>query len=743
MEAALRASERRFRAIFNQQFEFSGLLDREGRVIELSDSVFRGTGVTPEEVIGKLFLDGPWWRDLPEARARWRRQFEEALARPGPSRDEAEYRTADGAVRYALNAATALRDEEGQVEFFLVEGLDITDRKRAENALRESEERLRLTLEASHVVNWSWDAASNRTTWDERFYARYKVPLEAPRNFETWIERVHPEDRPRILSRLEQMRATPGDDKWDVEFRSLSSEGRVRWHQDLGKAQRDASGAIAGLVGIDLDITDRKKAENALRESEELLRRVSNNADVGLTRCSRDWVCLSANPAYAKIIGKPLDQIIGRPLVEVVGAETCERVRPHVERVLRGENVVFEAQLPFDGAGDRYLRVSYTPDCDAEGRVVGWVGCVTDITDRKAVEEALRLADRRKDEFLAILAHELRNPLAPIVNGVQILQSGGVDAAKTLRLHEMMARQAKHLVRLVDDLLEVSRVNQGLIELRKERIDLAQAVNDGVAASQSLIAELGHDFTISLPPELLWLDADPTRVVQVVSNLVSNACKFTEPGGHMEISARAEDGYAVVSVRDNGIGIPSNQLTHVFDLFSQIDNSLTHSKRGLGVGLALVRKLAELHGGHVEARSEGVGRGAEFVVRLPLPDQRIATSAEGAVSAEGPAKRTAAPRVLVVDDNRDVADSLCLLVETLDAKVRVAYDGQSALQIAAAFKPDVVFLDLMMPEMDGYETATRLRRLPEGREISADRADGLEFRRSTVAARWRRVSTSI
>ncbi|ARN83067.1 hybrid sensor histidine kinase/response regulator [Methylocystis bryophila] len=576
---ALRASERRRRAIFDYQFLYTTLLSPEGRIVEISDSVLRGTGVAAEDVIGEFFLDSPWLRDLPEVRARWRRQFEEALERPGASRDEVEYQTSDGAVRYALNAVTALRDDEGQVEFFLCEGLDITDRKRTENALRESEERLR---------------------------------------------------------------------------------------------------------------------------------RVSNNADVGLIRCSRDWVYLSANPAYAKITGKPLAQIIGRPLVEVVGAETCERIRPYVERALRGENVVYEAEVPFSDTGQRYLRISYTPDCDAEGRVVGWVACVTDITDRKAVEDALRLVDRRKDEFLAMLAHELRNPLAPIVNGLQILQAGGADASKTLRVYEMMARQASHLVRLVDDLLEVSRVNQGLIELRTERIDLAQAVNDGVAASQSFFAEFGHRLTISLPSESLLLDADPTRLVQVVTNLLSNACKFTEPGGRIEISARVEDGYAVIRVRDNGIGVPKSQLTRVFDLFSQIDNSFGHSKRGLGVGLALVRKLVELHGGQVEARSEGSGLGSEFIVRLPLPD---------AETAKPTANLFAAPRVLVVDDNRDVADSLTLLLETLDANARAAYGGQSALQIAAAFKPEVVFLDLMMPDMDGYETASRLRQLPGGRDL--------------------------
>ncbi len=711
METALRASERRFRAIFNLQFEYSGLVDSDLRIIELSESIHRGTGVPVEAAIGRPFLEGPWWRDVPETRARWQAQFEEALAQPGASRGEVEYRTSSGETGTVLSAVTALRDEEGKLESFLVEGIDITDRKRAENALRESEDRLRRVLNTADVglvrCSRDWIYLSANPAYAkivgkplDQIIGHSLLEVMGAKAVETirpYVERVLRGEQVIYESQI-----------------AYDAAGQRYAHVSI-TPESDASGQVVGWVASITDITDRKRTEDALRESEERLRRVSNNADVGLVRCSRDWIYLSANPAYANMVGKPLDQIIGRPLPEVMGAKAVETIRPYVERTLRGEHIVYESQVPYEGAGERYLRLSTTPDYDAPGQIVGWVASITDITDRRAIEEALRLADRRKNEFLAMLAHELRGPLGPISSGLEILQQGSIDSAEAQRAFDMMTRQANHVVRLVDDLLEVSRVNQGLIELRKERTDLAQAVQDGIAAAQPLIAGFGHHLTVSLPSEPLLLDADPTRLVQIATNLITNACKFTEPNGRIEISARAENGCALMCVRDNGIGLPPDQLEHVFDSFKRIDGACEQSRRGrgLGLGLALVRKLVELHDGYIAAVSEGLGRGSEFIVRLPLPDERLVTNPV----PEDAAIRTITPRILVVDDNRDVADSLALLLETLDTTVRVAYSGQSALPIAATFKPDVVFLDIMMPGMDGYETAGRLRRLPGGPNI--------------------------
>ncbi len=710
-EAALRASERRFRAVFKNQLAYSALLTPEGRLVDASDVALRATGVALEEIIGLPFLDGPWWKDLPEMRARWRRQFEEALARPGPARAEVEYRLGDG-LRHALNSVTALRDEQGELEYFLCEGIDITERKRAEDALRESEERLRLALEASHAGSWAWDAVSNVSSWDEGFRALYGFPQGAPQRFDAWIERLHPEDRNRILSRIERLRATPGDDKWNEEFRSVSPEASLRWHQGLGQARRDASGALVKMVGIDLDITERKQAENALRESEERLRRVSDNADVGLIRTNRELIYLSANPAYAKIVGKPLEQIIGRPLSEVMGVQAAESIRPYVERVLRGERFTYEAELPYVGAGKRYVQVSNAPEVGAAGEIGSWVTCVVDVTERKRAEIALREADRRKDEFLATLAHELRNPLAPVRNGLEALRNLGAQDEPADRLLAVMEAQVDHLIRLVNDLMDISRISQGKFELQKQRMDLATALSQAINMSRHLLEAEGLELKVKLPSSPTPVEGDAVRLTQVFANLLSNAAKHTKRGGRVEIALEQVADEAVAHVADTGAGIAKELLPLIFEPFVQGRGKSGGPEQGLGIGLALVRQITEMHGGAVEARSEGEGLGSAFIVRLPLLGKE---TTETPVEIRAPARLATASRVLVIDDMPQVAQALAFLLDVLGATVRVAHSGEQGLEFCAEFEPDLVLLDLSMPIMDGFETARRLKELPAGR----------------------------
>ncbi len=335
--------------------------------------------------------------------------------------------------------------------------------------------------------------------------------------------------------------------------------------------------------------------------------------------------------------------------------------------------------------------------------------------------EALRDADRRKDEFLAVLAHELRNPLAPVRNALQILKLAGADANAALQAREMAERQVQHLTRLVDDLLDVSRIMRGKIELRKERVALATLIDRAVETARPAFDEAGHRLTIALPPAPLLLDVDVVRMAQVVANLLTNGAKYTEPGGRLELNAGREGGDVVVRVRDTGIGIAAEVLPRVFELFVQAAPAAAHSQGGLGIGLTLVKSLVELHGGRVEARSEGLGKGSEFVVRLPFTGE-----AAGAGSGTKPTTVTAEPpkagrRVLVVDDNVDAAVSLALLLRLEGHEVRVAHDGVEALAQVAVAAPDCVILDLGMPKMDGYEVARRLRKTPglEGMRLVA------------------------
>ena len=339
-----------------------------------------------------------------------------------------------------------------------------------------------------------------------------------------------------------------------------------------------------------------------------------------------------------------------------------------------------------------------------------------DFLERKQAEEALREADRRKDEFLATLAHELRNPLAPIRNSLHILRLAGGEGRTAERVSEMMERQVNHMVRLVDDLMEVSRITSGKIELRKEQMELGDVVRSAIETSRPLIDAAHHQLALSLPTEPLTLEGDPVRLAQVLSNLLNNAAKYTAEWGQIRLAARRERSSVVVSVRDNGMGIPAEMLSKVFDLFTQVDRINSRTQGGLGIGLTLVRSLVEMHGGSVEARSGGPGQGSEFLVRLPLAMRRRNPFEQG--QREDGTAATASRRILVVDDNRDCADSLGMLLKFLGADVCIANDGPAALEALETYQPSVVFLDIGMPGMDGYEVARRARQLCENRDIT-------------------------
>jgi len=341
---------------------------------------------------------------------------------------------------------------------------------------------------------------------------------------------------------------------------------------------------------------------------------------------------------------------------------------------------------------------------------------------RAQMERALLQSDRRKDEFIATLAHELRNPLAAIRNGFDVLNETG--GAAMPRVRPMLDRQLDLLVRLVDDLLQTVRIKTGKIELKKQRVDLVDVVNQSIEASEPSLRSRAHNVGVCLPSETLIVEGDPARLMQVFANLIDNAAKYTAPNGRIDVSATRDGAKAVVSVRDNGVGIPAEKLESIFDMFDQIDCRLEGSSVGLGVGLNLARGLIEQHGGKLEARSGGPGRGSEFLVHLPLllrsPDHEADKSEVTICSTP------AACRVLVVDDNRDVADSFLMLLRCLGAEAQATYSGEEALKLLAEFKPCLVVLDISMPGMNGYETARRIRELPEGRSLFLAALSGRE-----------------
>jgi PAS domain S-box-containing protein len=462
---------------------------------------------------------------------------------------------------------------------------------------------------------------------------------------------------------------------------------------------------------------ERRRAEEALRASEERLRLLIDSA--------RDYVIITLGPDGNVVEWNAgAERLLGYRREEVVGG-SCDRFYPPDEAG-RAAQVLGEAraagqaeeegwQLRKDGT--RFWASGVTAALrDAGGRLRGFAKILRDLSERKRMEEELRQradelaeADRRKDEFLAMLGHELRNPLSPIRSAVEVMQQLGL-ADPTLRwAHDVVQRQVEHLTRLVDDLLDVSRINRDLIRLQRKPVELAQVVEQAVETVRPLLDGRQHRVTVALPAERLWLEADSARLVQVFTNLLHNAAKYTDPGGHVRVTAERAGPEAVVRVRDNGMGIAPALLPHIFDAFTQADHSLARTPGGLGVGLTLVRRLVQMHGGTVEAYSGGPGQGSEFTVRLPL---RSAPHGQKA-SLDGEALPAARPRkVLIVDDNVDGAQGLALLLQLRGHRVLLAHDGAAGLEVARAQRPDVVVLDIGLPKLDGYAVARELRRLP-------------------------------
>ena len=502
-------------------------------------------------------------------------------------------------------------------------------------------------------------------------------------------------------------------------------------------------GPPVGLGSAIVEITERKRAEEALRETNQTLRALIQACPLAvMVLRPEDGTVQLWNPAAERIFNWTEEEVLGRPL-PAVPAERWEEFRQNLESVLAG--------VPFQGIQTCRVKKDGTlidvslwaaPLPAPEGmRVLAIVDDITErqrlVADRGRLEEELRqrveelaAADRRKDEFLAMLAHELRNPLAAISNAGHVLDRKGTggDGPRDPRSHELLAmigRQIRHLSRLVDDLLDVSRFSRGRIELRKEPVELRRAIEGAVETVRPLAEQRRHRLTVSLPEEPLWMEADLTRIEQVLANLLHNAAKFTEPGGSIDLIATAaitaitapEGSEAVIQVRDDGAGISPELLPNVFDLFVQEERSLARSRGGLGIGLTLVRALVERHGGSIEAASEGPGRGSTFTVRLPLMAGDVNAGAGLTPAREGtspsPTHGEAEPaRVLLVEDNLDAAEALGELLRMWGHEVEMAHDGVSALRTARQTRPGVVLLDIGLPGMDGYEVARELRSMP-------------------------------
>lgn len=420
------------------------------------------------------------------------------------------------------------------------------------------------------------------------------------------------------------------------------------------------------------------------------------------------------NVGAERILGYQESEVLGKKFAEIFTAEDYVAHQP--ERELREATEKGRAEderWHVRKDGSRFWASGVVvPVRDANGSVKGFAKILRDITERKLMEDSLAEANRRKDEFLATLSHELRNPLAAITNSVQLLKLGGLDSSVMNQSTEVIDRQANLLQSLVNDLLDVARINSGKLLLHRKHIKLNDVVQSAVESMQSNIAQRNHVLSVSIPDEVIWLDADPARIEQIITNLLGNATKFTQPGGRIELVVENQNRHVVLHVKDNGTGIASDMLSRIFEPFIQGDQSLGRTEGGLGIGLTLIKQLAELHGGKVGVDSEGIGRGSQFTVTLPkTPEVLELPPSQGDEAASSPQPRRF--KVLIVDDNKDAGASLSTLLSLLGHEVRVAYSGPDSLQMATIQVPEVVILDIGLPGMDGFQVAREMRQQPE------------------------------
>jgi PAS domain S-box-containing protein len=590
-------------------------------------------------------------------------------------------------------------------------------RKKADAALRQSEARFRSMLLALPAAVYATDREGRITLFNDQAAMLWGRRPDIGKDLWCGSWRIFrpdgtplPHDQCPMAIALREGRTVRGH-----EIVVQRPDGTRLCILPYPELLRDVSGEIVGAVNMLVDITDRKRAE----EVRSRLAAIVESSDDAIITKNFDGIITSWNKGAERIFGYSTEEIVGRPITTLTTPESSDDPLRILERIRRGERVEhYETLRRTKDGRDICVSLTVSPVRDSTGRIMGASKIARDITEQKRLEEALRdrtrqlaEAERRKDEFLAMLAHELRNPLAPLGNSAQILQLLGSDDPKLRWATDVINRQVQQMTRLVDDLLDVARIARGKVKLQREAVDLTTIVARAVETSRPLIDARKHDLTVSLPPKLMWLEADPARLAQVLINLLNNAAKYTEESGKIWLTAQREGSEVVLRVRDTGVGIPPQILPHVFDLFTQEDRSVARSQGGLGIGLSLVRSLVEMHGGSVKAASPGLGQGSEFTVRVPALSEAQEVKANGKQTGTGgQTRRTPSHRLLVVDDDRDSAESLALLLQVKGNEVQTAPDGSAALESARDFRPDIILLDIGLPGMDGYEVARRLRR---------------------------------
>ncbi len=751
----LRESEARYRAIVEATPECVKLVGLDGTLLQMNSAGLKMVEADDAQAVLGQSIYGVI---VPEHREAFR-AFNERVCRGEGGTLNFEILGLRGTRRTMESTAVPLATPMGGFAHLGI-SRDITQRAANERALADSRARLDYAVRLSGVGFWYCDLPFDELIWDDRTREHFSLSSEIKVTLETFYARIHPDDREPTRQAIDK--SIRSGEPYDVDYRTLdSATGALKWVRALGGTSHAADGTPVRFDGVTVDVTARKLDEERLaralkreREQGRLLRQVADaslaiHSAGSLERVLRVTAeealrSLGAGQAIASLRGgEDHSQTVATVAVSESLGENAGDGAPHEfgglqlevcrdNRSMRRTRADLGAQVqgacdsgwlaaPFIGQDGKNLGLVQLCDkyggefSESDEAVLVQLAHIASVAIENAgLYTALRDQDRRKDEFLALLAHELRNPLAPIRNGLHVLRLSE-DPAVHRRSREMMERQLGHMVRLIDDLLDISRISRNKLDLRRSRVHLAEVVRSAVETARPFIDAAGQNLEVTIPAEAILLDADLTRLAQVFSNLLTNSAKYSERGGRIRLSAQVQDGVVTVAVRDDGIGIPGAALPNIFDMFSQVDRSIERSRGGLGIGLALVKGLIEMHGGTVTAASAGPGQGSTFTVRLPvviLASERTAAPVD-LEGRSGPARR-----ILVVDDNRDAATTMADMLELLGDEVCTAEDGLEAVAMAESFRPEVILMDVGMPRLNGYDATRRIREQPWGKAIT-------------------------
>ncbi|MBC7561440.1 MAG: PAS domain S-box protein, partial [Gemmatimonadaceae bacterium] len=762
VEMALQESEQHYRALttatsevaYRMSADWSTMLPLDGRdLVPSSDTAL---------------ADWAWLhQNVPtDEHPSVRQAISEAIATQALFQLEHRVRRPDGSVGWTLSRAVPILDANGTMTAWFGTASNITDRQHAQESLRASDARnaflvtlsdalrplsdpVQIQVEASRVLGERLGA--NRVAYYEvhgdDFIVQRDYTIAVPS-----IVGTHPVSSfaPATLALLRTGRTatetdvhglpiTPDEQAVfaSLQIRAYISVPVIKEGQFVGgytvhaDTVRKWSAAEIAMAEDTAERTgaavERARAEKALRESEARLSGILRQSPAGIVQTDAHGTMTLVNPRWCEMLGHPETDLLGRNILDFTHPTFVALTATAFGRLAAGgPDFVIEKHYSRKDDSVLHAQSNVTAIRSPAGEFLGMISVVLDISERLRSEAELRRlaanlseVDRRKDVFLATLAHELRNPLAPIRNGLQIMKLAQADAGMVDKARAMMERQVEQMTRLIDDLMDVSRISQGKIQLRKTVMPLANAVRSAVESSRALIDGQGHELVVDVPPEPIYVDGDLVRLSQVIANLLNNAAKYTDRGGRIRLAVEQHGSDAVVSVVDNGEGIAADMLARVFDMFAQIDGSLEKSHGGLGIGLHIVKRLVELHDGSITAESGGHGAGSRFILRLPAI---LARGANGSGdndndSDRGPTAALVRRRILVVDDNHDVATSLAEMLHIMGNDTQTAFDGEQALAMTEAFRPDVVVMDIGMPKMNGYDTCRRIRGEPWGQDI--------------------------